>query len=299
MPAFFNGIFGHKPSAFIVSNEGQWPQPHGLLGDFLGVGPMSRYASDLRPALKIMADSNASKLNLDEPVDLSRLKVFYQLNDGGSPFISSVEDDICDAMEKTIRHFEQVSQHKPKRTQIKLLRKSNALWMGNMKASTTANSFDSHLTNLQWRINPWLEMLKWTVGQSNHTFIAIMTALVENMGVEYGSSKHAYLVKQKNELKEQFSTMLGDDGVFLYPTHPTAAPFHHEPIARAFNFSYTAIINIMGLPATAIPMGVGSEGLPIGIQVVANHNQDRLCLAVAVELERKFGGWKEPGTASA
>lgn len=25
MPAFFNGIFGHKPSKFIVSNDGQYP----------------------------------------------------------------------------------------------------------------------------------------------------------------------------------------------------------------------------------------------------------------------------------
>lgn len=25
MPSFFNGIFGHKPSKFIVSNEGQYP----------------------------------------------------------------------------------------------------------------------------------------------------------------------------------------------------------------------------------------------------------------------------------
>lgn len=27
MPAFFNGIFGHKPSKDIVSNNGQWPMP--------------------------------------------------------------------------------------------------------------------------------------------------------------------------------------------------------------------------------------------------------------------------------
>lgn len=64
---------------------------------------------------------------------------------------------------------------------------------------------------------------------------------------------------------------------------------------RAFNFSYTAIINLLGLPATAIPLGIGpKEGLPIGVQVIANHKQDRLCLAVASELERAFGGWVAP-----
>lgn len=55
--------------------------------------------------------------------------------------------------------------------------------------------------------------------------------------------------------------------MFLYPTHPTAAPMHHEPLFKPFNFSYTAIINVLGLPATACPLGLNKQGLPIGIQV--------------------------------
>lgn len=55
--------------------------------------------------------------------------------------------------------------------------------------------------------------------------------------------------------------------MFLYPTHPTAAPMHHEPLCKPFNFSYTAIINVLGLPATACPLGLNKQGLPIGIQV--------------------------------
>lgn len=87
--------------------------------------------------------------------------------------------------------------------------------------------------------------------------------------------------------------MLGEDGVFLYPTHPTPAPLHHEPLFKPFNFSYTAIINCLGLPATACPLGF-SNGLPIGIQVIAGLYQDHLTLAVAEELERNFGGWQMP-----
>lgn len=61
--------------------------------------------------------------------------------------------------------------------------------------------------------------------------------------------------------------MLGDDGIFLYPTHPTAAPLHHEPLVKPFNFSYTGIINVISLPATACPLGLNKQGLPIGLQV--------------------------------
>jgi len=41
-------------------------------------------------------------------------------------------------------------------------------------------------------------------------------------------------------------------------------------------------------------MGLDSSGLPIGLQVVSKENNDRLCLAVANELEKAFGGWVPP-----
>lgn len=53
----------------IVSNEGQFPCPSDEEhSSFLGLGPMSRYASDLLPVLKVIADKNVSKLKLDEKV---------------------------------------------------------------------------------------------------------------------------------------------------------------------------------------------------------------------------------------
>lgn len=295
MPAFFNGIFGHKPSKFIVSNEGQWPMPHDDQKPFLGIGPMSRYAVDLKPALKIMAGENASKLNLDEPIDVNQIKIFYQTDDLGGNLTTPVEEAIKEALNKVIDHFDTKSKTKPQRKQIRRLKKSTILWMGNMKSPASADKFDSQLLNLKGRINPYLELAKWFIGQSNHTFIAIMTALTENSGVKYGSSKHQHFINEKKELIKEFEQMLGTTGVFLYPTHPSVAPYHNEPIIRAFNFSYTGIINILGLPATAVPLGLDKDGLPVGIQIVGNLNQDRLCLAVAEELESVFGGFKEPG----
>lgn len=86
--------------------------------------------------------------------------------------------------------------------------------------------------------------------------------------------------------------------MFIYPTHPTAAPFHIEPIVKPFNVAYTAIFNVLGMPSTHVPMGLNKEGLPIGIQVVGGPNQDRLTLAVAEELEKAFGGWVPPSVSA-
>lgn len=294
MPAFFNGIFGHKPSRNIVSNDGQYPEAVSDEQDmFLGIGPMCRYATDLKPMLKIITDEKAKMLRLDDPVDLKQVKFFYQLNDGGGSLVSPVDIDIRDAMEKAMAHFRTTVKADVRKVYLDKMRKSAPIWFGNMKHKEEI-AFEQQLDNLEGRINPYTELLKWFIGQSNHTFVGIMTALTERGGVQYDTDLYHAMVRQRDELLTEFKAMLGDNGVFIYPTHPTVAPYHNEPIVRALNFSYTGIINVLGLPSTAVPLGLGREGLPIGVQVVGNVNQDRLCLAVACELERAFGGWVAP-----
>lgn len=55
------------------------------------------------------------------------------------------------------------------------------------------------------------------------------------------------------------------------------------------------IINMLGLPVTQCPLGLGEEGLPLGVQVGAGKLQDHLTLEVALYLEKTFGGWRDPG----
>lgn len=296
MPAYFNGIFGHKPSKFIVSNHGQYPnttceEQNSFLCEIffllnlrndsqcvlylIAIGPMCRFAKDLKPMMKIIAAANGQFLDLDEPVNLTKLKYFYQESDGGAFLVSPVDTDIKDAIQKVAAHFKRTLKAETvKKVQIDKLRKSIPIWLSNMKTKD-AISFDRQLTNLEGKISPWIELFKWFFRQSNHTFIAILTAFTDNAGAQVDSPTHQFMVEQKKELLEEFKQMLGSDGVFIYPVHPTVAPYHHEPIIRALNFGYTGIFNILGLPATSVPLGLGREGLPIGLQVVANVNQDR------------------------
>ena len=54
MPAFFNGVFGHKPSPGMVSNLGQFPCTTTETGNLLlATGPICRYAVDLTLMLKV------------------------------------------------------------------------------------------------------------------------------------------------------------------------------------------------------------------------------------------------------
>ena len=54
------------------------------------------------------------------------------------------------------------------------------------------------------------------------------------------------------------------------------------------------MFNLAGVPATEVPLGLAESGLPLGVQVAAGVGRDHVSIAVALELERVFGGWRPP-----
>ncbi|KAL1417554.1 hypothetical protein MTO96_026771, partial [Rhipicephalus appendiculatus] len=58
--------------------------------------------------------------------------------------------------------------------------------------------------------------------------------------------------------------------------------------------SMTALFNLFKVPVTVCPVMRSADNLPLCVQVVAKRGNDRLCLAVAKEIENRFGGWIDP-----
>ena len=52
--------------------------------------------------------------------------------------------------------------------------------------------------------------------------------------------------------------------------------------------------NLPDLPATVVPIQRSETGLPIGVQIVGPHLEDRTTIAFAQLLEREFGGFVPP-----
>ncbi|XP_050347395.1 fatty-acid amide hydrolase 2-like [Nymphalis io] len=289
MPAYFNGIFGHKPTRKVVSNHGQIITSE-MEDELLCTGPMTKYAVDLKPILKIISGENSKQLNLDKPVDVGQIKIFHQFSNN-APMASKVDPEIITVMEKVVEYFKIKHKIASEEKKIELLERSFPIWLNTMKST---EPFGSYIIKDYTYCSIFREIIKSLLGLSGNTMIALFIALVDCEVVDFESEKYKYYRRIGENLEDIFKKMLGYDGVFIYPVQPTLAPYHNQPLMRPMNFIYTAIINSLGLPATTIPLGLNSEGLPIGIQVIANHNNDRLCLAVAEELEKAFGGWKEP-----
>ena len=182
-----------------------------------------------------------------------------------------------------------------KRVGFPQLRRSYAMW-SSLMATAGSDSFCSLFAGggqTDSPMNPYVELALWLIGRARHTLPAIGLGLVEKR--QNSPETDAQLRGLRDSLREEMEQCLGEDGVFLYPTHPLPAPYHNQPVILVSNFAYTGVFNVLGMPATAVPMGLaGDEGVPVGVQVVAGRYCDRLTLAVALEMEKAFGGWVPP-----
>ncbi|CAG9788527.1 unnamed protein product [Diatraea saccharalis] len=97
-----------------------------------------------------------------------------------------------------------------------------------------------------------------------------------------------------DSLTGDLTSKLGSEGVLLFPSAPAVAPYHYSLLLRPYNFAYWGVFNAIKFPAAQVPLGLNSDGLPVGIQVVAAPENDALALAVAEHLGKLFGGFVPP-----
>ncbi|CAG0892651.1 unnamed protein product [Cyprideis torosa] len=304
IPAFFNGIFGLKPSAGIISNQGQYPPLSGERGKLLVLGPLCRHAKDLSMILPHIVEDLEVKKNLSSrnpESDLQTLRVFYMTNDTGNPLTTPVSGDCSRALRKVIQHFK--SRGIPvRKVNLKRLFHSCGIWMSTMFPQGGNEQDYTFLQELGNRgaahINPYLELLKLCIGKGKYTLSSLVVAIFESLGTSLikCTSFQRTLQEMGQQLRLEFDQLLGANGIFLYPTWTRTAPFHNESIAGPFDFGYTCIFNALHLPAVTCPMGLDSQGLPVGVQAVANFKQDHHLLTIAEEIERAFGGWVCPSS---
>ena len=62
---------------------------------------------------------------------------------------------------------------------------------------------------------------------------------------------------------------------------------YEEVTERAIDFAtYTGLYNVTGEPAISLPLGVDSDGMPLGVQFAAPYGEDKRLLELAFELEQ-------------
>jgi aspartyl-tRNA(Asn)/glutamyl-tRNA(Gln) amidotransferase subunit A len=99
-------------------------------------------------------------------------------------------------------------------------------------------------------------------------------------------------------MRRRLAALFADVDVIAWPTIPAVAPPLESPLVELPSGTHTAdqanvrgaaLANLTGIPAISVPVGLGSGGLPIALQLQAAWGRDELLLDAAEALERANG----------
>jgi amidase len=303
-PAHFCGVYGHKPSSGLVPTRGHVPGPPGTISepDLSVVGPMGRSAQDLELALRLIAGplhpaSRAWRVELPapRPQQLRDYRVRAWLDDPACPVDAGVGAVLGAALERVRAAGCSVVTGAPPGIALEELYQ---LYFALLSAL-----FAGGLPEKLYRRARFAGALAGWLGRTRPNSMGGFLA-----GVTLSHRQWLKLHETRERLRLKFDAVFADCDVLLLPVTRTTAPPHNQereiysrtiavngrPEPYASQFNWIAPATVAGLPATSAPVGRAADGLPVGIQIVGGHLQDRTTIAFARELAALTGGFTPP-----
>lgn len=303
VPAFHCGVYAHKPTFGLCPARGHTPPglpPLPSNRDLSVIGPMARSAADLALLLDVIAgtdpqfDGVAYKLELPAARH-SALKDFRMLLLDQHPLLptgSAVRGAIETLAAGLTKAGVNVSRTSPL---LPDLAENSRLYI-RMLLSFLAASFPQPMIDFAHA-----EMARLDPNDHSLTAEHYRGMVMSHRDWVIADSRRIGLRAQWREFFKSFDAV-------ICPVMPTPAyPHDHsepqmsrtididgKPSPYTDQLAWPGIATLPGLPATALPIGVSQDGLPIGVQIVGPWLEDRTPLKLADLIEREFGGFKPP-----
>ena len=303
VPAFHCGVYAHKPTYNVAPVRGHTPPPFPpipLDRDMAVIGPMARSAADLSLLLDVIAGPDpldagvGYKLTLPPP-RRNALKDFRVLVVDSDPVLPS-DKDIRGAIEKLAgglaRSGVNVARQSPL---LPDFAESSRLYMRMLMSFLGAFFAPEVIAGAQ-------------AGAAQLTAENKSLAAERLRGMTQSHRDWVLDDGARGRLRAQWRELFKTFDAVICPIMPTPAyPHDHSPQQEARRIkidgkdyaypdqlAWPGIATLPGLPATAIPLGLSPEGLPVGIQIVGPWLEDRTPLKLAELIEREFGGFVPP-----
>ena len=98
------------------------------------------------------------------------------------------------------------------------------------------------------------------------------------------------LVAEREQHRRESAELFAEVDCLLTPVFPDMhAGFDDPPDLSGGHRRFTIPVSYLGLPGIALPCGLSSERLPIGMQIIGNRNGERLIVRVAAAFEASLG----------
>jgi amidase len=300
IPAHFCGVYTLKPTYGIVPLHGHIPPPPGTMADMdVGaIGPLARSASDLDLALSVIAGPDterevAWRLELPPPRggSLADYRIAVWLDD---PYCT-VDREITAVYDHLITE----------------LRGAGATVVESVPPVPVADAHDVAQRLIQGAMSGWLsdEMFQTLLARAEAAAADDTTPPVRwARNITQRVREYRLAEEQRLRFKAAWADFFRNHDVLLCPVTPTPAfPHDHTPdvdartivvngATRSYGdqFSWLQAIGVVHLPVVGAPVGLTSAGLPVGIQIVAPHLEDRTAIDVARHIADVVGGFQAP-----
>jgi len=300
-PAHFCGVFAHKPSQGLLPPRGHTPPggpalPYDL--DLAVIGPMARTADDLSTALDVLAgpdEPQAVAYRLALPPSRQRaLKNFRVLVIDEHPLLPT-SADVRAAVDRMAKGLEKAG--------AKVARSSplvpDLALQGRTYSRLLSSVFGTDIPDdLYARVQ---EMVKSLPAAD------VSLPSERRRGTVLSHRDWTKADRVRTRLNNSWRALFRAFDVVLCPIMPTVAfPHDHsEMVSRRITIDDTSVpyfdqlmwagvATLNGLPATAMPIGRSTGGLPVGAQCIGPYLEDRTPLQFAALAEREFGGFVPP-----
>jgi amidase len=113
--------------------------------------------------------------------------------------------------------------------------------------------------------------------------------------------KRAEVDALEDRVINRFAPVFGTADLWLTPTVAVEPPRigawaglpPNDAFAEAAKLAaFTAVVNLVGLPAASIPAGLSPQGLPIGVQLIGDMFREGDVLSVSWDLEEAMA-WRQ------
>ncbi len=298
-PAHYCGVWGHKPTWGVVCPQGHALAGSVAYGDIGVVGPLARGAEDLEIALSVMAgpdaiDGRGWKLALprSKKKRLRDFKVAVMLSDPNAEVDRSVQSALQDLADFLAKKKAKVSlAARPAIDTAEL----NDVYVRLLRAATSGRMSDE----------AWRTALRDAAAlpDDDRSYFAQM-----QRGNSLPHRTWLQLNEKRHRMRLAWDAFFEDWDLMLCPVavgpafphdqkglrHLRTITVNDKQVPVVDQIFWAGYAGITLLPATAAPIALSKDGLPIGVQIIGRQYGDYETIGFARLLEQEYRSFEPP-----
>jgi len=289
-PAALCGISGIKPTYGTVSRYGMIA----FASSLDQAGPMARCAEDLALLLNVMAgfdtrDSTSLQRDKEDYTrDLNNPLSDLRIGLPKEFFAAGLSQDVADSVYAAIAEYKKLGATI---VDISLPNSRLSVPVYYVLAPAEASSNLSRYDGVRYgyrapEYSDLADMYEKSRAQGFGEEVK-RRIMIGTYVLSHGYYDAYYLQAQKIRrlIAQDFTDAFKQCDVIMGPTSPSTAfklgEKGDDPVQMYLSDIYTIAVNLAGLPGMSIPCGFGSNGLPVGLQIIGNYFAEARMLNVA------------------